>query len=400
MVVRRSAVQRSAKPKRKRANGTGSIWWDDKRQRYMGQITVYDVAGTVRRRTVSARTQAELDTRLRRLQNATDATVDAPANWTVSGFLTYWLDEVLPLENKAPRTVRSYQEVCRYYIDPHLGRIELAELTPVHVRKMMAALTAKGYAPSTVSRARKTLSRALRTALRDELVTRNVAQLVDGVSIPRSEKGTLTPEQAAVLLEVAEAEGHGTLVGIMLGLGLRRQETLGLLWRDLDLDATHPTLTVSGVIAQDVDRRPFWSAKAKTAASRRRLHLPASLVASLRRHRATQSRDRLACVGPWARDWPHDDFVFTTSVGTPLDLDNTTKLVIRLAEQAGIGHWTPHGLRHSAASILMAQDGVDLKQVSDTLGHSSIRVTADVYGHQMEPSRRDVAEAMEKAIFS
>ena len=236
----------------------------------------------------TARTQDELDTRLRRLRNAADTTVDNPTNLTVSSFLTYWLDDVLPLERKAPATEHSYREVCRLYIDPHIGRIELTELTPMHIRRMMTALADKGYAPSTVARSRKTLSRALRTAVRDGLVVRNVAQLVDGVAIPRSDKQTLTPEQAARLLEVADEQGHGTLIAVLLGLGLRRGEALGLRWRDIDLDAA--TLTVNGGIAKDLQARPFWSPMPKTATSRRRLHLPEAVTASLRRHKTAQAR--------------------------------------------------------------------------------------------------------------
>jgi integrase len=382
---------------RRRANGQGSIWWSEERQRYVGQITVYDAAGKAKRRTVMAKTQAELTDRLARLRSTVEATIDDPTNVTVARFLTYWLDDVLPLEQRAPATLRSYRDVCRLYIDPHIGRVAVADLTPRHVQRMMAALTAKGYGGSTVSKARKTLARALKVAVRDGLVVRNVAALVDGVAQPQTDRDSLTTEQAVRLLTVADDEGYGALVAVMLGLGLRRQEAIGLRWRDIDLDNLNPTLTVNGAIADGHDGRPVWSAT-KTKTSRRRLHLPSTLTASLHRHRVAQARDQLACIGVWGRDWPHDDFVFTTPVGTPLDLDRVTKLIIALADLAGIGHWTPHGLRHSAASILLAQ-GVSLKEISETLGHSSIRVTADIYAHLQEPARRSVADAMQAAIF-
>ena len=76
----------------------------------------------------------------------------------------------------------------------------------------------------------------------------------------------------------------------MLGLGLRRGEALGLRWRDIDLDAANPTLTVNGVIADDLDGRPFWTSMPKTSTSRRRLHLPKAVTESLRRHHARQAQ--------------------------------------------------------------------------------------------------------------
>jgi len=384
---------------RRRANGEGTQWWDDKRQRYMGQITVYDADGSPQRRTVSARTQDELGDRLEQLRRSAAATIDNPTNLTVSRFLTYWLDDVLPTENKAPGTERNYRDMCRLYIDPHIGRIELAELSPADVTRMMAALRRSGKSPTTISKARKVLARALKLALRDGLVIRNVATLVDGVKVPRSEQETLTPAQAAKLLRVAKEAGYGTLVTVLLGMGLRRGEALGLRWRDVDLESGHPTLTINGVIAADINGRPFWRPMAKTISSRRRLHLPRAVSDSLAHHRGRQARDRIACVGHWGRDWPYDDFVFTSSVGTPIDPNRVTKLIIALAAEADLGHWTPHDLRHSAASLLIAQ-GVPLKEISESLGHSSIRVTADVYGHLMEPARIAVAEAMQAAIFS
>jgi integrase len=70
----------------------------------------------------------------------------------------------------------------------------------------------------------------------------------------------------------------------------------------------------------------------------------------------------------------------------------------RVCQSANLGHWHPHELRHSAASLLAAQ-GVPLKDVSELLGHSSVRITADVYQHLFEPARREVADKMADALW-
>ena len=72
---------------------------------------------------------------------------------------------------------------------------------------------------------------------------------------------------------------------------------------------------------------------------------------------------------------------------------------LQICEQAGLGRWTLHELRHSCASLLLAM-GVPLEVVSETLGHSSIRVTKDVYGHLLAPARAAAADAMARALWS
>jgi integrase len=77
-------------------------------------------------------------------------------------------------------------------------------------------------------------------------------------------------------------------------------------------------------------------------------------------------------------------------VGTPLDPRNLNREFRDICDKAGLGHWHPHELRHSAASLMLAE-GVKLQVVSEVLGHSSIRMTADVYGHILAPDREAAA---------
>lgn len=90
--------------------------------------------------------------------------------------------------------------------------------------------------------------------------------------------------------------------------------------------------------------------------------------------------------------------MFTTSIGTPIDPRNSYRSTSTLAKRAGLGHWHPHELRHSAASILLAQ-GVPLEVVSEVLGDSSIRMTKDIYGHLIGSQKRDAAELMGRALW-
>jgi len=284
------------------------------------------------------------------------------------------------------------------YVLPHIGRVRLDQLAPSHVRTMLTRLRAEGLSPNTVRLARSTLRRALRTAEVDGLISRNPAALVDGVKITQRKEGrTLTPEQARALLRAADGTEIHALVVVLLSLGLRKGEALALSWADLDLDARPGLLTVRRALKKDASGAVY-ADEPKTKGSRRTVHLPEPVVDVLRQHRVRQAEQRLAFGEGWGGKWATLDLVFTSSIGTPLDPDRVNRDVQRLTDLAGLGRWTPHELRHSAASILLAQ-GVPLKVVSETLGHSSIRVTADVYGHLMEPAKAEAAEAMTSALW-
>ncbi len=90
--------------------------------------------------------------------------------------------------------------------------------------------------------------------------------------------------------------------------------------------------------------------------------------------------------------------MFTTRTGTPIDPDNFARYFHRLCERAGLGHWTLHELRHSAASIMLAQ-GTPLQVVSDVLGHASIAITKDIYGHLIGDEKAEATEAFADVLF-
>jgi len=96
--------------------------------------------------------------------------------------------------------------------------------------------------------------------------------------------------------------------------------------------------------------------------------------------------------------WIDSEFIFATSFGTPIDPRNLYREFQRIVRQAGLGDWHPHELRHSAASLMLAQ-GVKIQVVSEVLGHSSIRMTADVYGHILNPDREAAAEVMGEMLW-
>ncbi len=132
----------------------------------------------------------------------------------------------------------------------------------------------------------------------------------------------------------------------------------------------------------------------KSRRSRRLLYLTPQLVDGLRRHRLRQAQEQLAVGAAWC----DHGLIFPSEVGTPLDPDNFSHVFSRLCQRAGLGHWHPHELRHSGASLMLAQ-GTPLHVVSEVLGHASIAITKDVYGHLVEGDKRAAAQSISQALF-
>ena len=384
---------------RKNSNGSGSIYKDATSGRWVGAITVGTRPdGRPLRRKVTARTQQEARDRLDSLRRSVAVDDSLPAELTVTGFLDYWITDVLSLADVSPVTRDGYARIVKLYIVPTIGRVRLDELEPHHVRKMLTTLREQGLSPNTMRQARSVLRRALRTAETDRLVARNAARLVDGVKVGRPDGRTLTPEQARKLLSEAQGHEYGALLTVLLMLGIRKGEALGLGWSEVDLDATRPTLTIARSLKKSDDGSVYLD-EPKTAGSRRTLHIPAPVVDVLRGHRLDQKRARLKFGKGWGGPWLGHQLVFTSSVGSPLDPDRVNRQIKKLTASVLGEEWTPHEMRHSAASIMLGA-GVPLKTVSETLGHSSIRVTADVYGHMLEPARAEAADAMTAAVWA
>ena len=205
-------------------------------------------------------------------------------------------------------------------------------------------------------------------------------------------------KQARAFLTKVEEHRLAAAFTVALSLGLRLGELLALTWSDIDLEGPKPRLTVQHALKR-ISGAGLVLEDTKTRTSRRTVYLPSSAAAALKAHRARQGVERLHAGSAWEPLPLGVDLVFRTEFGTAIDPANFRHYTYSVTQGAGLGKWSPHELRHSAASLLIGQ-GVDLKVVSETLGHSSIRITADVYGHLLEPAREEAAEAMERALFA
>jgi integrase len=380
----------------KRSNGEGTIYKNKERDRFEGQVTVGIKAdGKPIRRKVSGRTKAEVVKRMAEVRERCTHGPGLPSDVTVADWLGYWVSVVLPTADIASSTRESYEDLCTWYLIPRLGRIRLVKLSPADVRGMLVSMNADGYSSNTQRLARAALRRALRVAEAEGYVQRNVAGLTDGVKLDTKIGRTMTPDQIKCLISSVSGSRIEPVLHVLLATGLRRSEVLGLCWSDIDLATSPATIQVSHALKREKSGLVF--GEPKTKRTKRLLYIPNATARLLKEYRVSQLREKLEFGPSWGGEWSEVDFVFTTPIGTPIDPRNFGRNLEQATESAGLGKWSPHEFRHTAAS-LMISSGVPLKQVSEALGHSSISVTADVYGHLLSPSTA-TADAMSHVMY-
>lgn len=155
---------------------------------------------------------------------------------TVAEWMTTWLNTIAIRRIAQSTMDTTYRPKVEQWIIPGLGRHHLDQLFPDHLDAFYTWLADQGLAPNTILQIHRILSRALKVATQREIVTRNVATLVDAPQAEETETETLTVEQAHAILALAGLQRNGTRWSIALSLGLRQAEALGLRWKYVDLD--------------------------------------------------------------------------------------------------------------------------------------------------------------------
>lgn len=348
----------------------------------------YDTRGKRIRQTIYARTKTELLAKLRNAQN--DAAHGLPAvdqRQTVRQYLEWWSTTILP-GTVRPNSAQNYDTAIRCHINPSIGNVRLAKLTPEHVERMMRDLAGRGLKPSTVRYARAVLRRALATAERHGRVLRNAAALAEG---PKSGGARLddapTPDEVKKILATSRAaqDRMYAFAVLALHLGLRRGELLALRWEHVDLDAG--TLTVGGTLTR-INRVGLIINDPKTVTSERQLPLVDPCLTALREHRKQQAKERLA-----APYWQDPGIVFASECGTWYDPRDLTRWWHALTTKAGVGRRRMHASRHAAATNMLAA-GVPLEVVSAILGHAGLAITADIYAKVGQDAKRRALETL------
>src|SRR3954451_22080032 len=230
--------------------------------------------------------------------------------------------------------------------------------------------------------------RVLETAVRDGALTSNPAAVIRRPRVTSKEAPHLTPPQVAELLQAAEGSRYAPRFALLVHTGLRRGEALALQWSDVDL--TKGVLRVRGTLSRvDGELLVTEPRRRSPSASCRSPHLPSGCS-------ATCTPLRLKTVPGPARRGARPGSCLPRKVASTAI--RGTPSAHSKSRQRGPAYPTsaahpPNTLRHSAASVMLTH-GVPLTVVSEVLGHSSIAITGDVYGHVAPDVSRDALDIL------
>lgn len=362
----------------KRINPSGDVVW-----RFQVDLTDPASGKRVQRGRSGFETRHDAQEALRDFLNELEAGKPSGKSPRLGEWLTReWLPSLRT--SVRPTTWKLYETTVRAYIEPQLGGLRLEELTTSQINALYGDLIDSGLAPKTVRNTHGVLHRALRDAVRWKLLATNPASDADPPRVPRTKPETWDAEQVSRFLHSVKDDRLVAMWRLAATTGMRRGELLAVSWSDVDLDTG--TVSVSKAVAS-YSGLAIEISETKTAAGDRQIALDAVTVEALRLHRQRQLEERLA----WGEGWQDHGLVFCREDGTPLRPSWVTARLPKLAEEAGLPRLTPHGLRHTWATLAL-KSGVNPKIVAERLGHSSVTVSLDRYSHVMPQMDRDAAE--------
>jgi integrase len=306
-----------------------------------------------------------------------------PSTTPLATYLERWLTETAGSHSEA--TSYQYGVIVRTRIVPALGAVPLAALDALTLSRFYRTLSQR-YAPTTVTATHTCLRAALKQAVRWRLIARAPT---DDVTLPAGKakaKPVWSPAEARTFL----ASGDHALFRFLLDSLCRLGEALALTWTDLDLETGTVRITTTRTVGADGKPRTRAGTKAGQG---RRIELMPETVSALRRHRTAQLEQRLQC-GPL---WHDQNLVFERGDGRHYHPDTVRTELRRACLAAGVPVLTPHALRHTGATLAVAQ-GVPLHAVMRRLGHSTIGLTANLYSHASPEADHAVAEALRRAL--
>jgi integrase len=357
--------------------------------------TTWNEGGRRRQSKRSFRTKQEAKDELTRFLGAHQVgAFVAPSRMTLAEFVDPWIDGLVN-QGRRPSTLAGYRHDLALYVLPRLGSMALQDIRVTDIDSLYAHLlrdgrrTGGGLSMASVNHVHTALNKLFNDAERKGLITKNVVRLSTHPTLTAAraagpEMTVWTPDELATFLRSIDGNRNEAMFRLAALTATRRGELAGLRWTDVDLTRRRLTVNQSVTVVDGVEV----ASVPKTRRSRRALELDAATVVLLQQHRS-QQRERYLRLGVTATA---SDRVFTTDPGEPLQPNSVGQAFRRLVKEAGVPVIRLHDLRHTHASqLLMA--GINIKVVSERLGHASVGFTLDTYAHVMPGQQAEAAAA-------
>lgn len=322
---------------------------------------------------------------------------------TLDSYLDRWLEEAVR-PSVRETTYDGYRDILKRYVRPALGSKALAGVTPPDVQALYNFMRERGLSTRMIQYTHAVLRSALKQAVGWQLIGLNPADYTKRPKADSDELETaevskvrvLDADEAERFIKAAKTDSMGAALVFALATGARPEEYLALRWSDVDFDR--------GEVG--IRRVVQWRRKAaggghyflppKTKKSRRTLRVSESVLKVLQTHRREQMRWRLQM----GTRYEQLDLVFASSTGTPFQRRNLHRRhMVPVLEVAGLDKTLfLYCLRHTFATLALA-NGLDPKEVSMMMGHSSVAFTQDKYQHVLPSMREATSQRLEKLLF-
>jgi len=322
-----------------------------------------------------------------------------PSKLSFGEYLKKWLADYAKVKT-SPKTYSRYEEIILKSVIPNLGQVIVEKLKPLHLQSYYTKMLTEGrqdgsggLSSTTVLKHHLILHKALESAVKWQLVPRNVADAVEAPKKAPTEMAILSEEQVNEMIKLTLDSAYFPQIVLAILTGMRRGEIYGLRWRDVDL--------VEGIItvrqaSQYTKEKGIFFKEPKTTSSRRSLDVSDYVVTVLRKVKVEQNKCKLAYGEHYHEE--SGDLIFTQPDGRPQHPDSISSWFPEFIEKNGLPRVRFHDLRHSHASLLL-KNGESLKLISERLGHAGVGITSDIYTHLAPGMQKKAAAKLEELIF-
>lgn len=320
---------------------------------------------------------------------------DLSSDMLFADYLREWLE--IAKGRLAVATYSSYAAMIKKPVGPYFRQrnLTLRELEPRHLQMFYSEMLRK-VKPNTVIHYHAIIHSALKYAVKTDMLVQNVADKVDRPKKNSFQPVFLSAEEMQKMFEALRGTKLELPVLVAAFYGFRRGEVLGLKWDAIDFErGTISVIRTVTTITLDGKQTEIEQQSAKTKSSLRTLPLIGSFREYFLQVKEAQELNKQVCGNCYNHEY--DGFVFVDELGERMRANYLTSAFPKFLESHGLRRMRFHDLRHSCASLLLA-NGVPLKHIQEWLGHSDFTTTANIYAHLDYKSKITSAQAMETGL--
>lgn len=314
----------------------------------------------------------------------------APSNTKFHSFVEVWKQHAK--KKLAPKTMEMYTYLLDGRLIPAFSHLNMEDITHVFINDYMANLEDEGLSTSTIQKHHNVLSNIFKLAKTHELIKKNPMDKVEKVTVRYKQGEVYSPDELKKLYVLLEKEKNRQMVlmiKLALNTGMRKGEILALQWDDLDFNTN--TIHINHSLSYTKENG-YQLKEPKTKGSKRNLGVSVNMMKLLKRHVFKKKTDRIQASELW--EGGNYYFVFSSDTGKPIHQDVPNRWWNRFLTRTKFKKIRFHDLRHTFATNLINKGG-NINKISKYLGHHSITISMDIYGHLLKEDR-EIADMIDE----